>query len=307
MGFRALRLTGTLHTVGIDHVAVDSEYELTFHNDRDDGTLRSIYIGKLNGLPVNYVLALNYHSLALLIHQAGGFKAAQVPPRWVVRDIQQWPGDVLANPPENARFTLESEGGWEGWRTGPRRSVTCASGTNYPANQVHERIPGQAIDLDCVETNESGLSVRKLRYAFLRQLGVALIVEHDAQGQDDDGHRYAADGVIAGPDAARNRDNPADDAHFAPDLSSQWCVRPGRAARPDHARSRVRRPGHGGRGLQPQRSGPRLSAGRSALLSVDRRLWRYRVPLRLGHGGSPPCSWTASAGRTARRMAARCG
>lgn len=106
MGFRVLRLTGTQHTVGIDHVAVDSEYELTFHNDRDDGTLRSIYIGKLNGLPVNYVLALNYRSLALLIHQAGGFKAAQVPPRWMVRDIQQWPGDVLANPPENARFTL---------------------------------------------------------------------------------------------------------------------------------------------------------------------------------------------------------
>ncbi|WP_336236034.1 hypothetical protein [Achromobacter dolens] len=177
MGFRALRMTGTQHTVGIDHVAVDSEYELTFHNDRDDGTLRSIYIGKLNGLPVNYVLALNYRSLALLIHQAGGFKAAQVSPRWMARDIQQWPGDVLANPPENARFTLESEGGWEGRRTGPRQTLTCASGTDYPANQVHERIPGQAIDLDCVETNESGLSVRKLRYAFLRQLGVALVVE----------------------------------------------------------------------------------------------------------------------------------
>lgn len=177
MGFRTLRLTGTQHTVGIDHVAVDSEYELTFHNDRDDGTLRSIYIGKLNGLPVNYVMALNYRSLALLMHQAGGFKAAHLPPRWMVRGIEQWPGDVLANLPENARFTLESEGGWEGQRTGPRQTVTCASSTDYPASQVHERIPGQAIALNCLEINERGVSVSKLRYAFLRQLGVALLLE----------------------------------------------------------------------------------------------------------------------------------
>lgn len=177
MGFRALRMTGTQHTVGIDHVAVDSEYELTFHNDRDDGTLRSIYIGKLNGLPVNYVLALNYRSLALLIHQAGGFKAAQVPPRWMARDIQQWPGDVLANPPENARFTLESEGGWEGRRTGPRQTLTCASGTDYPASRVLTQIPGQALDVNCVETSENGVPVRKLHYVFLRRFGLTITAE----------------------------------------------------------------------------------------------------------------------------------
>lgn len=95
----------------------------------------------------------------------------------VSRRFPDWPGDVLANLPENARFTLESEGGWEGQRTGPRQTVTCASSTDYPASQVHERIPGQAIALNCLEINERGVSVSKLRYAFLRQLGVALLLE----------------------------------------------------------------------------------------------------------------------------------
>ncbi|WP_241075497.1 hypothetical protein [Achromobacter insuavis] len=177
MGFRTLRLTGTQRVVSMGNVAVDSEYELTFHNDRDDGTLRSIYIGRFNGLPVNYVLALNYRSLALLMHQGGGFKAAHVPPRWTVRSIEQWPGDVLANPPENARFTLESEGGWEGQRTGPRQTLACTSGADFPASRVLAQIPGQAIDLNCVETNESGVPVRRLKYAYLRQFGLAITTE----------------------------------------------------------------------------------------------------------------------------------
>ena len=71
MGFRTLRLTGTQRVVGMGNVAVDSEYELTFHNDRDDGTLRSIYIGRFNGLPVNYVLALNYHLSLIHISDEG--------------------------------------------------------------------------------------------------------------------------------------------------------------------------------------------------------------------------------------------
>lgn len=76
--------------------------------------MRSIYVGRFNGLPVNDVMSLNYRRLALLMHQAGGFKNAHVPPRWMVRDIQQGPGDVLVNPPENAHFTLQGEGGQDG-------------------------------------------------------------------------------------------------------------------------------------------------------------------------------------------------
>lgn len=177
MGFRTLRLTGTQRVVGIDKVTVDSEYELTFHNDRDDGTLRSVYVGKLNGLPVNYVMALNYRSLALLMHQGGSFKSAHVPPRWMVRDVLQWPGDVLANPPEHAHFTLQSEGGQEGQQTGPRQTLTCTSGTDHPASRVLAQIPGQALDVDCVETSESGVPVRKLHYVFLRQYGLTITTE----------------------------------------------------------------------------------------------------------------------------------
>lgn len=178
MGFHTLRLTGSQRVVGVEPFAVDSEYELAFHNDRDDGTLRSLYIGRFNGLPVNRVMTLNYRSLALLIHQGDdGFRGAQAAPRWMVRNIRQWPGDLLVNPPENTRFTLESEGAWEGRQTKSRQTLTCASGTDYPASRVMAQIPGRALDLNCIETSEGGVPVRKLRYIFLRQFGLAVTAE----------------------------------------------------------------------------------------------------------------------------------
>lgn len=85
----------------------------------------------------------------------------------------------MAAPVENAEYVFEGRTGL--WLTPSNRlSLTfkCRSGTSYPAGSLHPSVKGDAIDLICEEQLSQGYAVR--RYAFLRQYGVAVILEAQA-------------------------------------------------------------------------------------------------------------------------------
>lgn len=64
--------------------------------------------------------------------------------------------------------------------------TTCARGKTYPATQVFASLAGDAEDMECTNYNANGVQYSKVRYAYLKQYGVAIAVHMEqARGISD--------------------------------------------------------------------------------------------------------------------------
>jgi len=80
-------------------------------------------------------------------------------------------------PDENSEYTIEytSEPDRQG-AVSQKSSITCRSQKSYPANKLHAKFSGNALDMICEHLNDGVLRMKR-KYAFLHEYGVAILLE----------------------------------------------------------------------------------------------------------------------------------
>lgn len=121
---------------------------------------------------------LSYLGVVPLRSQSVQYSDTNPSPIEEVTELSQF-NRQMAAPAENTEYVFNGRTGL--WLTPSNRlplTVRCRSRTFYPAGSLHPGVNGDAIDLICEEQLSRGHAVR--RYAFLRQYGVAVLLEAQA-------------------------------------------------------------------------------------------------------------------------------
>ncbi|MFU1915238.1 hypothetical protein ACLQ9F_07905 [Bordetella avium] len=147
--------------------------ETTYINDQNDGTLRLIRRTSLNGLTASQIFDLQYHGLASLASQnADPARSFAYPPSFA-RAPKSW--SSLAQVVENTEYRFEArEGTKDPFDMGTPWSRICVTGKAYEAREVLAELPGKAIEMVCTDSNQNGVTLREVKYAWVSDLGLPL-------------------------------------------------------------------------------------------------------------------------------------
>ncbi|EWM48890.1 hypothetical protein [Bordetella holmesii] len=148
--------------------------ETAYINDDNDGTLRQIRRTSLNGLTASQTFELQYHGLASLASQnADPARSLAYPPTFA-RAPKSW--SSLAQVTENGEYRFEArEGTKDPFDMGTPWRRVCVTGKAYDASQVLAELPGKAIEMVCTDSNQNGVTLREVKYAWVSDLGLPLV------------------------------------------------------------------------------------------------------------------------------------
>lgn len=173
IGFREVRFTGDVSRETTDGKKQASKVVLTLIK-KENGLFQEMAEHSSNDIPYSLHYSIGYRGIMPLKWQHVNFGYVNTSMIYEVKNIS----DLPELPIEPGRV-IEI-----GYVTGSEVQLvnlytynkTCKVGKAYPASQIHAKLEGQAIDIDCESFLNSSVSSRQ-KHAFLQSYGFAIKTE----------------------------------------------------------------------------------------------------------------------------------
>ncbi len=152
-------------------VPMSTENESLYVNS-GRGFVKHLSITKVNGFEQASVFALSYRGFVDLRSQAVMVNATAMPPMLETTSITHFEAGM-----DGPHFLYNASQGYNTAGSAPATiQYECKAGTPYPAAQIHPDMGGSAHDVDCQSLNGNGIVISTVRYSYLEQYGLAIIL-----------------------------------------------------------------------------------------------------------------------------------
>ncbi|MHA6204501.1 hypothetical protein ACXU4B_08770 [Dyella soli] len=152
-------------------VPMSSENDSLYLN-AGHGLVKHLSVSKLNGFEQATVFALSYRGFIDLRSQSVLVGAATMPAFSETTNISHFDAAM-----EAAHSTYSATQAYSTPGSAPVGvQYECTAGNPYPASQLNPDIAGSAHDVDCQSLNVNGIVTGTVRYSYLEQYGLAIIL-----------------------------------------------------------------------------------------------------------------------------------
>lgn len=148
----------------------------TTYVNAGDGLIQKLSEYSGNDIPYTLLYSLEYSGIVSLKSRDIRLNQSIAGPVYEVKNIKKFSWDA-SSPRENGEYVFDYQTGTvsQGGNFSPQL-IKCLTGKYYPANTMHPKFPGNAIDFSC-ERHAKGVMLGKMKYAFLQQYGITVMIE----------------------------------------------------------------------------------------------------------------------------------